>query len=267
MTFEDFMRAAEDAVRYGDHERARDNYWAASQIRPDDPLVRMRLALTLKQMGRLHDALDEFTTVTRLAPEYGEAWKEKGVVEGMIARKIAPEDRPGWLHDGEASLERATQLIPDDFDAWASLAGVLKNVKDDRDGAAAHYSHAAAISEGHPYPLLNALRLEAERTGHLDVASHDELLAAAESFRRGQMQTTPPTDAPWCFFDVAEIRAFHGDEAGFLTALREGLDHVTADYQPETFRRSLESLSAAGVELPGVAAAIQLLDEKIASLK
>lgn len=264
MTFDDFLRGAEESLRLGDLDGARDNYWAALQQHPADPLTRMRLGLTLKQLGRLHDALDEFTTVTSLAPDYGEAWKEKGVVEGMIARKIPEEDRPNWLHDGQASLERATQLIPNDFDAWASLAGVLKNVKGDRAGAARNYAHAAEVSEGHPYPLLNAMRLEAEQTGSLDVAAYEEQLRMAESQRRGQMQTAPPTDAPWSAFDVAEICAYRGDEAGFLEALRDGLEHVTADYQPETFKRTLADLSNLGLTIP--LGAMQLLDEKIESL-
>jgi tetratricopeptide (TPR) repeat protein len=267
VTFDEFLRSAEEALRLGDVELARDNYWAASQIQPADPLVRMRLGLTLKQLGRLHDALDEFTTVTRLSPEYGEAWKEKGVIEGMIARKIDEGDRPRWLHDGQASLERATQLIPNDFDAWASLAGVLKNVKGDRTAAAANYAHAAEISDGHPYPLLNAIRLEAELTGQLDLTAHADQLEAAESLRRGQMMASPATDAPWSHFDVAEICAYRGDQAGFLAALRTGLEHVTADYQAETFRRSIQDLTNLGVQLPGVDEALQLIDAKISSMR
>jgi Flp pilus assembly protein TadD len=266
VTFDGFLRSAEEALRVGDLELARDNYWAASQVEPADPLVRMRLGLTLKQLGRLHDALDEFTTVTRLSPQYGEAWKEKGIIEGMIARTVDGKRRPSWLHDGQDSLERATRLIPDDFDAWSSLAGVLKNVKGDRAAAARQYAHAAEISNGHPYPLLNAIRLEAELTGHLDLTSHAELLQAAESLRRAQMMASPATDAPWSHFDVAEICAYRGDQTGFLTALRAGLEHVTADYQAETFKRTLQDLTNLGVQVPGLAEALQLLDAKIASI-
>jgi tetratricopeptide (TPR) repeat protein len=267
MNFADFMRGAEDALRFGDFELARSNYWAAAQMQPADPLVRMRLGLTLKRLGRHHDALDEFTTVTRLSPEYGEAWREKGVVEGLIARKLPADERPSWLHDGQASLERATQLNPEDFDAWASLAGVMKNVKGDSAAAAELYVHAAEISDGHPYPLLNGLRLQAQQTGHLDIESHRDQLEAAESMRRGQMLTTPPTDPPWCFFDVAEIRAYLGDEEGFLATLREGLEHVDADYQPETFKTSLVGLDELGLDVPGLAEALAMLDEKIEALR
>ena len=263
MSFADFMRAAEDALRLNDLEQVQRNYSEAAQLRPADPLVRMRLGLTLKRLGRQHDALDEFTTVTKLSPDYAEAWKEKGVVEGLIARELPADARPSWLHDGQASLERATELNPDDFDAWASLAGVMKNVKGDTAAAAKYYAHAAEISGGHPYPLLNALRLQAQQTGHLDLEPHRERLETAESLRRGQMSARPPVDAPWCFFDVAEIRGCLGDEEGFLTALRDGLDHVDADYQPKTFRNSLIALQDLGLDIPGLEVALGMVDDKI----
>jgi len=130
---ERFMRDAEEAIRLGDLEMARTNYWGALRFDPLNIVARVRLGLTLKRQGKHFAALEEFATVTKLAPDYGEAWKEKGVVEGLVARMIPPDVRKkkAWLPDGCDSLKRATMLIPDDFDAWSSLGGVLKNVRGD----------------------------------------------------------------------------------------------------------------------------------------
>ena len=247
---------------------ARTNYWGALRFDPLNIIARMRLGLTLKRQGKHYEALEEFATVTKLAPDYGEAWKEKGVVQGLIARRIQANERQKmqWLPDGHDSLERATKLIPDDFDAWSSLGGVLKNVRSDFAGAQKMYAHAATISDGHPYPLLNALKLEAQHTGKLDLEPIREQLQTAEKLRQAQTLTTPPTDTPWSYFDLAEIRLYQGDESGFLKSLTTGIESCNADWQPQTFRNSLrDTLVAKGIDLPGLSEGMQLLDEAIAA--
>lgn len=216
---EGFMRDAEEAIRLNDLNMARANYWGALRFDPLNIIARMRLGLTLKRQGKHYEALEEFVTVTKLAPNYGEAWKEKGVVEGLIARKIPANERQKtqWLPDGYDSLNRATLPIPNDFDAWSSLAGVLKNIRGDYAAAREMYAHAANISDGHPYPLLNALKLEALHAGRLEVESVREKLINAEKLRLAQTLTTPPTDTPWCYFDLAEIALYQGDKEKFLS--------------------------------------------------
>lgn len=264
---ERFLRDAEEALRVGDLDLARTNYWVVLRLDPLNTIARMRLGLVLKRQGKHHEALEEFVTVTKLAPDYGEAWKEKGVVEGLIAREIKPSKRPAWLQDGVASLERATQLIPDDFDAWASLGGVFKNVRKDNARALEMYRHAARISNGHPYPLLNALKLEAKQHGKLDLAPVKQQLAAAETLRQAQLLATPAADVPWSYFDLAEIRLYEQDEAGFLEDVRQGISHCRATWQPKTFRNSLKHMLVdSGIDLPGLSEGIHLLDNAITHL-
>jgi hypothetical protein len=81
------------------------------------------------------------------------------------------------------------------------------------------------------------------------------------------MMASPATDAPWSHFDVAEICAYRGDQTGFLDALTAGLEHVTADYQVGTFKRTIQDLESLGVQGLDFAAAVQLLDAKIASMR
>lgn len=263
---ERFVRDAEEAARLGDLELAKTNYWGALRFDPLNIIARMRLGLTLKHQGHHYDALEEFTTIVKLAPSYGEAWREKGVVEGLIARRIPPDARKqlSWLADGYESLRRATKLIPNDFDAWSSLGGVLKNVRDDPAGAREAYAHAAKISHGHPYPLLNALKLEAQATGALDLDAAEDQLAAAERLRRGQVEADPPTDTPWSFFDLAELRLYQNDERGFIEFVNKGIASSNAEWQPKTFRDSLRtSLLENGIDLPGLAEGISLLNDAL----
>ncbi len=196
----------------------------SSSINQVNIIARMRLGLALKRDGKHYEALEECITITKLAPGYGEAWKEKGVVEGLIARKVPKGSRPAWLPDGYDSLKRATMLIPEDFDVWSSLGGVLKNVRGDLATARQMYAHTANISDGHPYPLLNALKLMARDTGKLNLAPVREQLEKAAKLRLAQTLTTPPSDPPWCYFDLVEINLYQGNKKGFLDYVKKGID-------------------------------------------
>jgi tetratricopeptide (TPR) repeat protein len=260
------MRDAEEALRFGDLELARANYWGALRFDPLNIIARMRLGLVFKRQGRHYEALEEFTTVTKLAPTYGEAWKEKGVVEGRIARLIPPDKRNGarWLQDGYASLDRARMLIPEDFDVWSSLGGVLKNVRNEPKQALKMYDKAASISDGHPYPLLNALKLRAQEMKTLDIEAIRPQLENARKLREGQALNEPPTDTPWCYFDLAEISLYQGDEQGFLEYVEKGIKASYSSAELETFRSSLDDcLLKNGIMLAGLEAGIALLDKAI----
>ena len=265
---ERFLLDAEEAVRLDDLEMACTCYWGALRFDPLNVIARMRLGLVLKRQGRYYDALEEFTTVTKLAPNYGEAWREKGVIEGLIARKIPKDVRKKelWLPDGYDSLQRATRLNPDDFDAWSSLGGVLKNVRGDNAAALKMYDHAAKISDGHPYPLLNAMKLQAQNTGKLDVEPLREQLEAAEKLRKGQTLSTPPTDTPWSYFDLAEISLYLGKKNAFLENIKMGVKSCNEKWQPETFLRSLvTTLVDKSIDLDGLAEGLEILKKAISA--
>ncbi len=263
---EQFMRDAEEAIRLGDLDMAQANYWGALRLDPMNIIPRMRLGLTLKHRGEHYKALDEFTTVTKLAPDYGEAWKEKGIVEGLIARMIPIDKREKteWLPDGYESLHRATLLIPDDFDAWSSLGGMFKNVRGDFKNAQKMYAHASKISDWHPYPFLNALKMQALDTGKLDLKPVHKQLEKAKKLRLAQTLATPPTDTPWCYFDLAEIHLYQDDEDGFLNYVGKGIESCDVSWQPKTFRDSLQkTLVAKGIDLTGLTEGIKRLNKAI----
>jgi tetratricopeptide (TPR) repeat protein len=260
------MHDGEEAIRLGDLEMARISYWSALRFDPLNIIARMRLALTLKSQGKHYEALGEFTMITKLDPNYGEPWREKGVAEGLIARMIPADQRAkaSWLPDGHDALVRATLLIPDDFDAWASLGGQLKNVRQDPVGAHKMYAHAAKLSGGHPYPLLNALKLEALNTGKLDLEAASDQLMKAEDMRWAQTLATPPADTPWCYFDLAEIQLYRNQRDGFLASLSQAVEACDAAWQVQTFRDSLKNtLVAKGIDLDGLAEGIEFLEETL----
>nr|VFJ67073.1 MAG: hypothetical protein BECKFW1821B_GA0114236_112513 [Candidatus Kentron sp. FW] len=265
---EGFMRDAEEALRLGDLEMARIHYWGALRFDPMNIIARMRLGLTLKREKKHYEALEEFTTVTKLAPGYGEAWREKGIAEGLIARKIPAEVRPEMtrlLPDGFDSLTRATRLIPEDFDAWSSLGGVLKNVRGDLAAARQKYAHASKISDGHPYPLLNGLKIEALHTGELNLEPVRAQLEEAKKLRLGQILATPPADTPWCYFDLAEIHLYQNDKDGFMEYVKQGIESAE-DWAVKSFRDTLNNtLVAKGIEFDGLSEGIALLDKAIAA--
>ena len=204
--------------------------------------------------------------LTQSVPDYAEAWREKGVVESLINRLVPADKRPDWLPSGEASLRQATTLNPQDFDAWASWGGVLRR-KPDFSGAYEKYQRAAEVSNGHPYPLLNALKLEAMTTGKIKLVNRKKQLRAAEELRKGQSLSEPPVDLPWCYYDLAEMKLYQRDRDGFLSYLTEGISN-SEDWQIETFYRGLqETLVDIKINLPGLAEGMKKLQQALLQRK
>jgi hypothetical protein len=197
-----------------------------------------------------------------VAPNYSEAWREKGIVENKLAQiaRAALNTNPA---PGEASLRRATELNPKDFDAFASLGGVLKRAAHFPE-ALASYEQSVKVSGGHPYPLLNALKLRVQTSGHLALSGPDKLaLMRAARVRDGQSKQNPPFDKPWCFFDSAEIKLYQGDARAFLDIAMQGLAQTDEDWQGKTFVDSMKLLLPAAAELPGLKEGLAELEKLV----
>jgi len=220
-------------------------------------LIHQRLGLLLREQGDLKEALSEFDAAVKLQASYSEAWREQGIVQAKL-QKGSP--------DAEAALREAIRLNPNDFDALASLGGLLRKVNR-LDEALDFYRRAVEVSEGHPYPLLMVIKLEA-RAGHAVVLGDEQRrqLRQAEVMRCAQAESVPPLDAPWCFFDSAEIRLYQGDAAGFLDWVKRVLAVCTQRWQPETFRSALALLVDGAVALDGLGAGLALIDVETAKL-
>jgi tetratricopeptide (TPR) repeat protein len=257
---DDLLKQAEDAIRKVDFPGAMNLYRQAVAIAPDNPLPRMKLGLLCRDRGIWEEALEQFTRASEIAPDYAEAWRERGIVENKVAA-VAKRPLNADPAPGEASLRRAVAINDKDFDAHASLGGVLKRagrLEQSRDA----YDKSQQVSGGHPYPLLNVLKLRAALDGKLGLSGPDRIaLARAQRFREGQAQQNPPFDSPWCFFDLAEIKLYRGDAQGFLDTAMEGFERTEHDWQGKTFVDSLRLLLPAAGELPGLTEGLAELEK------
>jgi Flp pilus assembly protein TadD len=259
---DEMLVQAENEIRKSDWIGAMDTYRQAIKIDPNNPLARMKLGLLCRDREIWDEALEQFTCATDVSPSYGEAWREKGIVENKIAQQ-AKEAMDADPAPGEPSLRRATELNNKDFDAFASLGGILKRAKRFPQALAA-YEQSSKISGGHPYPLLNALKLRAQVNGRLALSGPDRLaLARAERLREGQSQQTPPFDKPWCFFDLAEIKLFRGDTKAFVDTAIKGFEQSDADWQGKTFVDSLRLLLPASGDIPGLKEGFSELEKMV----
>ena len=79
-----------------------------------------------------------------------------------------------------------------------------------------------------------------------------------------QAQTNPPTDAPWCFFDLAELELYQRKSKAFQLQLAAGISACNAKWQVETCRDALKgTLQDNGIKLPGLIAGLKMLDAAI----
>jgi tetratricopeptide (TPR) repeat protein len=256
---EDRLRQAENALRAGDPPRAISLYRNALGDDPNNQLLHFRLGLLLKDEGQWKEALEEFDRTVGCAPGYAEAHREKGIAENKLFHAAK---RPVGAADGRTSLERAVGLAPADFDAWASLGGVLK-----REGLLAEalkaYERSAEASSGHPYPLLNAVTLRAVLDHTLELSEERrKQLRRAERSLRVQVASNPPYDAPWTFFDLAQIRLYGGDAAQFLDFARRGAETAIQAWKIHTFVDSLRLLVKGGLEPTGIHDGIAMLESE-----
>lgn len=246
---EALIKEAENAIRLADFTKAITLYRSAVTAQPSNLLARMRLGLMLRDREKWADARSQFEAAIAVDARYAEAWRELGIVKGKMNKA-----------DGEDELRQAIALNPEDFDAWASLGGILKRANQLEEAKTA-YEQSVEASSGHPYPLLNAVKLRAKITGKLDLtAGERRSLRRGQRDREAQVAQTPAYDAPWCFFDLAEIRLLlDGDLDDALKLIRKGLDSTDADWQGKTFRESLELLEPAAVEAPGLHDCLELV--------
>jgi tetratricopeptide (TPR) repeat protein len=257
------LRDAENAIRVGDKPAAIAAYRKAVAADPGNNLLYVRLGLLLKDDGRWPDAVEQFTNAIAAAPTYGDAWREKGIAENKLYHK--GKKAPG-LANGIDALRKAIELNPDDYDAHASLGGALKR-EGHLEEALAEYDRATEVSRGHSYPLLNAIRLNAQLRGKLEIdAKRRFLIGRAEKSLRAQTATEPPYDPPWSFFDLAEIRLYTGNKEAFLETASKGVEYAGHAWQVTTFMDGLSALRDAGVDLAGLSEGIDMLREQASFL-
>lgn len=254
---ERLLQSAENALRREDPANAIFSLRQAVRADPNDLLARVKLGVLLKEQGgQWEEALEHFEAATQAADGYADAWREKGIAQGKLGRTA----------EGERSLRKAINLNRGDFDALASLGGILKR-EGDLKASLSMYKESARVSNGHSYPLLNALTLQANLEGRLDHAQDRIALFRAERSLRAQINDDPPYNPPWSFFDLAQIRLFQADREGFLSYVEQGLVFSKSAWMPKTFRENLELLPRDPDAFPGLEEGIEELKAGEAELQ
>jgi tetratricopeptide (TPR) repeat protein len=255
---EPLLRDAEEALRNGDRPIAIVKLTEAVRGDYRNALSHVKLGILLKDQGELEDAHKHFMQAIAIDADYGEAHREKGVIESLSYRK---SKSPELAKSSEAELKRAVELNPRDFDALASLGGLFRRLNNNA-RALEYYEKSTRVSNGHPYPLLNAIKLKALVQGTLtiDHTVERQLLRAAKQRKK---QADADFDLPWSRFDLAEISLYLGDSDQFQTLVEEGLDNCDHRWQAETFRDGLKALIDKGIKLPGLSEGVEKLEAKI----
>lgn len=230
------LKRAENDVRARDPAAAAARYEQAIRNFDAGPLVRMKLAMIRRDQGAWTAVVRELNAIVAEMPGYVEAHRELGIAENKLS---VAAGSPAGMATGEASLLNAIALRPDDFEAHAAIGGELK-----RSGRLRYaweaYRRAVRISHAHPYPLLNKIKLGAHIQRALVIDDQSSLqLQGAERMRAAQAGDNPPSDAPWCYFDLAEMRLYAGERSSALGWLYDGVRACTARWQVETCRQSL----------------------------
>lgn len=259
---QDLLREAEDAIRNMDRPTAIERYSQMAKLQPSNALAHFKHGLLLKEEGRWAEALPQFTTALQFQTNYSEAWRERGIAENKLYWKNSPSAGP----TGQSSLKKAIELNPQDFDALSSLGGVLKRDKKYKESAEM-YRRATDVSHGHPYPLLNEIKVRAHINGSftLDPTRRFQLIRAEPSLQK-QANNDPPYNPPWSCFDLAEIHLYLENSQKFLSYLDRGVLYSTHSWQPKTFRDSLRLLVEANISIQGLDEGLSRLESAIKQL-
>jgi tetratricopeptide (TPR) repeat protein len=255
--FQDALRRAEQATQERDRAAAIDCLREAIGVGPVAPSVRLRLGVLLKDEGRFEEAVAVLHPIVAELPDNPDVLRELGIAEN---ESWYLRGRPAGEATGEEALRRAVDVAPDDFEAWASLGGLLRRAGR-LDDALFAYLRSGEVSRWHPYPLLNAIKIEAKLKGKLEIgAARRFQLRHAEQVRVPQVAQDPPYDAPWSAFDLAEIRLYLGQPREFLRLVELGAATCSEEWQPRTFRDTLGLLGEAGLSMPELDEARALLE-------
>jgi eukaryotic-like serine/threonine-protein kinase len=217
-------------------------------LAPREPLFLLRRAYLRSRLsggGRAWRGIArDLRQVTAQVPELGAAWRELGVAWNRINRR----------QRAMRCLREAIRLDPRDYDALASYGGVLKRqatllenaTQRAYEEAMATYRDARDISDGHPYPTLNWLRLDFRQRGDLEAerGTRNELERLVDE---RAAQVAAEIDVPWSYFDQVEALLYLERPYDAERTLGECLALGTSGLPTEaleTFRDTLDSLRA-----------------------
>jgi tetratricopeptide (TPR) repeat protein len=216
------LRDAENAIRNFDDASAISLYKQAISHDIKNPTLHLELGLLHKKRGEWDRAKDCFEKAVQYAPSYSDAFRELGIAENKIFMKSALSS---GLPTGELSLMNAISFNNQDFDAYSSLGGIYKR-QHKLEEAWEMYKQATVISNGHPYPFINEMRLQVVLKGVQSITTKQKFaLERLETILQHHVKSTPPYDTPWCFFNLSDIYLFTGRINEAIEVLNDGKVH------------------------------------------
>lgn len=180
---------------------------------------------------------------SRLSPGY----RELGIAQNKVYNK---QNKSSNLYTGEEALKKASELNPDNFDAYASLGGIYKRLGQ-YGQSLQMYNNSLEVSNGHPYPLLNAIILQVREKGPGSITGKQKLyMKRAEVQLRKQVSDHPAYNAPWSYFDLSATDLLSGKKDDALSVLEEGLVNAN-DWEARTHLDTLLLMENQKAGLPG----------------
>jgi len=146
------------AHQKGDHVQAVELIARAIEIHDGDPAYRSNLAIALRALNRLDEAIDQLRQAIGADPDYAVAHKNLGVTLNQLGRS----------KEAAKHLERAIDLSPDDAGAHKSLGLAMLN-QGRPDQAIEHFSRASALKPD-DHEAANNLGVVLKDIGRLDEA-------------------------------------------------------------------------------------------------
>jgi tetratricopeptide (TPR) repeat protein len=257
-SLEEILKKATNAARNNDFAKAADFYQAAIQLQPENPLLYLEAGLLSRKLENWDAAVTAFSKAVKYLPEYSEAWRELGIAENKVYNK----KKDPALPTGEASLLEAIRLKNDDFDAYASLGGIYKR-QGQFSKSLEMYDRSVEISNGHPYPLLNAVILQVKEKGVASITGQQHrYMEKAEIPLKKQLEDNPPYNAPWCFFDLSMIYLFIGQVEEARNVLKKGFKY-SEGWGIKTHLETVKLIEGRKDELPGLADIIDILQKAL----
>jgi tetratricopeptide (TPR) repeat protein len=249
------LQEATVAMRNDDFNTAISKYKEAVLLNSRNPILHQELGLLLKGQDRWQEAIAAFTAAKGLLPQYSDAWRELGIAENKLYHKGNDPSLP----TGKEALLKAIGLNSNDFDAYASLGGIYKR-EENYEGAADMYAKSVEVSNGHPYPLLNALLLQVREQGPASITPKQKIfMKRAEVALKKQVNDNPPYNSPWCFFDLSTINLLNNNAEALSTLENMGI--VATDWQYKTHYETLTLLKNQKCNIPMLENVISYLEQ------
>jgi tetratricopeptide (TPR) repeat protein len=215
-------------------------YLKALALRPRDPQINFALGQAYMNNGFYEKAISCFRVAIEEEQEFGQAYKQLGLAIRFQADKAYENNQDEDQHEtayNEAIgfLKRASELLPDSDEAFASLGGTYRRLKN-YSRSLTFYKKAIEVNPQSSYALGNV--------GSLSWYIGD-LKTAQEAFRQVETLATAHIEARsndeiyWDYYDRGQARLILQQKE---SALQDYRDAISLTRTPGEFQSAIDVL-------------------------